>query len=80
MPNVKKKKRPAHRLKSVNKDPKKTIDKKISNHHKNLFKKLYKNNPFEAFNKFKKYAQINLKIKQNSKIKKIWNEEIIIND
>ena len=80
LPNVKKKKRPAHRLKSVNKDPKKTIDKKISNHHKNLFKKLYKNNPFEAFNKFKKYAQINLKIKQNSKIKKIWNEEIIIND
>lgn len=47
---------------------------------KNKYKELFNTNPFEAFNQFKKYAQTILKIKQNHKIKKIWNEEIITND
>ena len=52
----------------------------INKSTKNQFQELYENNPFEAFHKFKNYAQTTLKIKQNQKIKKIWNEEIITND
>lgn len=69
-------KRRAHRLKKNELEKVEYLNRNI----KEIYKELYVNNPFEAFSQFKKYAQNILKIKQNHKIKKIWNEEIITND
>ena len=69
-------KRPTHRLKKNKLEKVEYLNRNI----KGIYKELYVNNPFEAFSQFKKYAQTILKIKQNHKIKKIWNEEIITND
>jgi len=69
-------KRRAHRLKKNELEKVEYLNRNI----KEIYKELYVNNPFEAFSQFKKYAQTILKIKQNHKIKKIWNEEIITND
>ena len=47
---------------------------------RNKFKKMYDSNPFIAFSEFKSYVQTNLKIKSSTKVKMIWNEEIIKGD